>query len=342
MICAMLLAVLLLAGCAADGAEKLPMAGKKFAVVVKIQNNPYFESVVDAFCSVIARNGGTTLVLEPENPSAEAQITIVNELIRDGVDCIAIAANSETAVETALKSALAHGIKVLSFDSSVSPELRSLHIDQGDAQLIADRMLDAAAQIYTGSGQIAIMSTTSQAHNQNLWIEKMRGRLEQGQYPELTLVDIVYGEDLYDRSYEKTKKLLDDYPELSVIITPTAAGLPAVAQCILDEGRQDKVRTTGLGMPDQMLSYVRGGVCPYLYMWNTVAMGRLSAYAAMALVDGSIDGCTGETLNAGELGLYTVEEDTLGGSQVVLQTEPFCFNAENVDSWEPLFFGSTD
>lgn len=318
--------------------ETLPLAGKKFAIVVKSVGNRYFERIVEGFCAVIEAQGGTPIIREPDYATAEAQITIINELISENVECIAIAANSEVAIGPALQKAMDDGIAVLSFDAAVSAPNRALHVNQANTLNIARSLMDAAADITGGVGQIAIMSTTNQANNQNTWIDEMRLMLEQDEYPGLMLVDIVYGEDEYDVSYEKTQFLIDTYPELRLIIAPTAAGIPAVAACIMANGLEDQIKVTGLGMPSQMADYIGPGkVCPYMFLWDLDVVGRLSAYAAIALVNKEITGAVGETLAAGELGEYKISEDPAGGSEIVLQADPVRFDETNIDQWKDVF-----
>jgi len=198
--------------------------------------------------------------------------------------------------------------------------------------------MDAASDITGGSGQIAIMSTTSQAHNQNTWIEGMRGLLEAGEYPGLVLVNIAYGEDDYRTTYEKTKLLIDSHPELALIIAPTAAGIPAVAACITDKGPDCRIKVTGLGMPSQMAQYIGPErVCPYMFLWDLEELGKLTAYASIALVNGTITGAVGESLYAGGTEEYLITGDPLGGSEIALQTEPIRFDEGNIDHWKNIY-----
>jgi rhamnose transport system substrate-binding protein len=234
--------------------------------------------------------------------------------------------------------AIDRGVSVLSFDSATDPSRRALHVNQAEAYKIARVMMDAANDITGGEGQIAIMSTTNQADNQNTWIEQMRKMLEQGEYPGLMLVNIVYGEDDYDITYEKTQMLIDSYPELAMIIAPTAAGIPAVAECIVQNGLDGRIKVTGLGMPSQMAAYIGNDkVCPYFFLWDLDEVGRLTAYAAIALVNGRISGEIGETLSAGDSDEYLITEDPFGGTEIVLKADPVRFDQNNIDEWRNIF-----
>jgi rhamnose transport system substrate-binding protein len=325
-------------GCQGAQPGNLPLSGKKFAIVVKNEGNQYFEAIVDGFCAVIEDQGGTPYIMAPTQATADEQITIINELISDKVDCIAIATNSETALAPVLARAMEQGVQVLSFDSAADPTSRALHVNQADARRIALELMNAAADITGGRGQFAIMSTTNQANNQNTWIDEMRKLLEAGDYPDLTLVNIVFGEDDYRVTYEKTQYLIDNYPDLALIIAPTAAGIPAVAECITQNGLEGQIKVTGLGMPSQMADYIGPDrVCPYMFLWDLDGVGRLTAYAAIALVNGNIRGEVGDTLNAGTMGEYSVSEDPFGGSEIVLQADPIRFDESNIQHWRSIY-----
>jgi len=325
-------------GCRSNGNGDLPLSGKRIAIVVKIGGNSYFETIVKGFSAVIEAYGGIPVVREPSQASAEEQINMVNSLISDRVDGIAIATNSESATAPVLQRALGQGIQVLSFDAAAEPSSRALHINQADAEKIAKVLMEAANDITGGSGQIAIMSTTNQAHNQNTWIDGMRRLLEAGEYPGLILVNIVYGEDDYDMTYEKTQYLIDNYPELALIIAPTAAGIPAVAACITNNGLDHRIKVTGLGMPSQMAEFIGyDRVCPYMFLWDLEELGKLTAYAAIALINGTITGEVGEVLSAGEMGEYRITRDPFGGSEIALQAEPIRFDESNIDYWKLIY-----
>ena len=324
--------IVMLPGCRAGQRHELPLSEKKIAIVVKSEGNRYFERIIEGFCAVIESQGGEVIVRSPSQASAEEQIRIINDLISRKVDGIAIAANSGSAVAPVLKRAMEQGIQVISFDSAAEPSSRMLHVSQADALLIAKSLMDAAADIAGGSGQIAFMSTTNQASNQNAWINGMRGLLEAGLYPELMLVNIVYGEDDYQTTYEKTQYLIDEYAELAVIIAPTAAGIPAVAECIIANGLEHRIKVTGLGMPSQMEHYIgHDRVCPYMFLWDLDEVGKLTAHAVTALVNGAISGDAGEILAAGEMGEYLITRDPTGGSEIVLQAELIRFDENNID-----------
>lgn len=312
------------------------VAGKNFAILVKSAGNPYNEKESAGFKEVIEAAGAKAIIKAPESATAEAQITMINELISQKVDAIAIAGNDFDALEPALKKAMKEGIKVLSLDAAVNSNSRMVHINQADSEKIGRTLIQATKEMVGGSGQIAILSATSQAANQNTWIEWMKKELEEGDYSGLDLVKIAYGDDEFQKSVDETEALLKNYPDLKAIIAPTTVGIMAAAKVVTDKGLIGKVSVTGLGLPSEMAEYIANGSCPWMYLWNPIDVGGLAAYASIALVKGDIAGAQGDKFEAGTLGSYEVISAQDGGTEVLLGA-PFKFEPANIDEWKSVY-----
>lgn len=310
--------------------------GKNFAILVKSAGNPYNEKESAGFQEVIEAAGATAIVKAPESATAEAQITMINELVAQKVDAIAIAGNDFDALQPALKKAMDEGIKVLSLDASVNANSRMVHINQADSEKIGRTLVQATNEMVKGEGQIAILSATSQAANQNTWIEWMKTELEEGDYSKLELVKIAYGDDEFQKSVDETEALIKNYPDLKAIIAPTTVGVMAAAKVVTDKGLIGKVAVTGLGLPSEMAEYITNGSCPWMYLWNPIDVGGLAAHASIALVKGDITGAEGDKFEAGTLGSYEVIKAADGGTEVLLGA-PFKFDPENIDEWKSVY-----
>ena len=306
-----------------------PAAERRYALVVKDVTNPYMQRMFSGFEEACALLGARAVLSGPEDASVEA-------LIREGVDAIAIAANDRDALSPALQTALSAGIKVLSLDSDVRPEDRLVHIQQASPEVIGRVLMQAAREIVGAQGAFAILTTTSSASNQAQWVSWMLREIEEAPelYGQMTLVDTLYGSDLYDPSYRLVRALLEEHPETSIVIAPTVVGLLAAADAIRDAGAPTLV--TGLGLPSDMGDYIRDGLCPWMYLWNPIDVGYVAACAADALVRGEIGGEVGEVLSAGDRGVLKVTPAADGGSEIVVG-DPYMFDTSNISVWEELF-----
>ncbi|RGW13380.1 rhamnose ABC transporter substrate-binding protein [Enterococcus asini] len=312
-------------------------SGDTYAIVAKSAGNPFNEKQVTGFKEAIEEQGFKAIEKTPDQPTAEQQITIIQELVAQGVKGIAVAANDQDALQPALQQAMNSGVSVTSFDSSVNPDSRELHVNQADPNAIALAMMDTVLDLSGGSGEFAILSATSTATNQNTWIAAMEELMESdSKYKELELVKVAYGDDLRDKSTSETEALLQSYPDLKVIMSPSTVGIAAAAKVVQDKGVSDKIKVTGLGLPSEMAEYIESDVTPYMYLWNPLDIGYMTGYALTALADDSISGKVGDKFEVGELGEKEVTEAPDGGTESFLG-EPFKFDKDNIDEWKDIY-----
>ena len=332
----------LLVGCSSKTASTTAASQKTYAIIVKNAGNPYNEKESAGFKKVIEDAGATCIIKAPESATAEAQITMINELVAQKVSAIAIAGNDADALQPALKQAMDAGIKVLSLDSAVNKDSRLVHVNQASTELIGTTLVKAVADIAgTKGGQFAILSATSQATNQNSWIEAMKADLAKDPR-NLELVKIAYGDDEFQKSVDETEALIKNYPDLKVICAPTTVGMMAAGKVLTDKGLTATIKLTGLGLPSEMADYIGADkACPYMFLWNPLEIGALAAYTAIALVDGKITGKAGETFTAGTLGdkkdgKYTIVASSDGGTEIILGS-PFKFDSTNIVEWKAIY-----
>ena len=312
------------------------MAGAKYAIVFKNTGNPYGDKQMGGFKAGIEEQGFQAILRAPDQPTAEAQIQILEQLISQKVAAICIVGNDKDALQPVLTKAKNAGIKVFSLDSGVNPASRLTHVNQADSEKIGRTLIQAAYDMIGGSGDIAILSATSQATNQNLWIDYMKKELTDPKYANVKLVKVAYGDDIRDKSVSEAEGLLQSFPNLKCIIAPTTVGIAAAGKVLTDKGLAGKVFLTGLGLPSEMATYIENGVCPYMFLWNPIDVGYLGSYVATALVSGKITGAVGDKFKAGRLGDYTITKAPDGGTEVLLGP-PFKFDKNNIADWKTVY-----
>jgi rhamnose transport system substrate-binding protein len=306
-------------------------AGKEANLAItflpKNLGNPYFDTSDKGGEAAIKEFGGKYAEVGPSEASPDAQVSYINTLTQQQVGGIIISANDKTAVCDALQQARDAEIKVVTFDSDTDPECRDLYVNQATADGIAKVEVDMIAEQIGDSGEIAILSASANATNQNAWIDLMKKDLA-ANHPNIKLVDVVYGNDKDQESFDKTAALLQKHPNLKGIISPTTVGIAAAARYLSTSKAKGKVALTGLGTPNQMREYVKNGTVKEFALWNPADLGYLAAYATKALITGEIKGDDGDKFKAGKLGEYTVKDKT------VLLGDPFKFNKDNIDQFK--------
>jgi rhamnose transport system substrate-binding protein len=326
-----LAAVGILAGTAACGQKKPEKT--RIAMVVKSLGNGFFDAAHTGADEAAKQLGNVEVIYTgPTTPSAEGQIEIINALISQKVDAIVISANDPNALVPIAKKAMQRGIKVISFDSGIAPEGRQMQLNPSNAQLIGEKQIQMAADEIGGAGEIAILSASAQATNQNIWIGVMKNVLQKPEYANLKLVATVYGDDQSDKSYREAIGLLRSHPQLKAIIAPTTVGIVAASKAVADEHLVGKVYVTGLGLPSEMAGHVKSGAVKEFAIWNPIDLGYAATYAADQFVKGKAEAKPGASVSVGRLGNVTLDAD----GEAALGP-PFTYNADNVDKFAKLF-----
>jgi rhamnose transport system substrate-binding protein len=91
-------------------------------------------------------------------------------------------------VRPSLKQAMKKGIKVVAYDSDAAPDCRQLFINQASSEEIGRSQVQHLAEQLGYKGEIAILSATPNATNQNTWIEFMKDELKKPEYKNMKLV----------------------------------------------------------------------------------------------------------------------------------------------------------
>jgi len=146
----------------------------------------------------------------------------------------------------------------------------------------------------------------------------------------------VYGDDLTDKSYQEMQGLINSYPDLKGVISPTTVGIAAAATCIKDNGLSGKIKLTGLGLPSEMAEALTDGTCEGMFLWNPIDLGYCAAYAAVAMVKGEITGAVGEKIAAGRLGEREIMDAGDGGTFTIVG-DPYLFNKDNIAEWKDVY-----
>jgi rhamnose transport system substrate-binding protein len=305
----------------------------KIALLVKNLGNPFFDAVDTGGKEASKELGNIDVIYQgPSTPTAEGQISIMESLIAQKVDAIAISANDANALVPIAKKAMDAGIKVISFDSAVAPAGRILHLAASNDQLIGETEIQIMGKLINYKGEIAILSASSTATNQNTWIEWMKKELAKPEYKDMKLVTVVYGNDLSDQSYREAMGLFKTYPNLKGIISPTTVGIAATSKALEDAGLAGKIQLTGLGLPSQMKQYIVDGTCQEMELWNPIDLGYSATYICWGLVSGKFTGKPGDVMHVGRMGDITV-----GSDGTAVMGKPFVFDKSNIDKYAALF-----
>jgi rhamnose transport system substrate-binding protein len=304
----------------------------KIVYIGKNTGNPYFDSITGGFKDACAKLGCQFEFVAPATAEATSQIPIIEAQIQRGVNVIAIAPNSPDAMNQVLDEARSKGILVLAVNGDLvgNESHRDANILPVDFTKTGPNQVELMGSLIGYKGEIAILSATTEAPDQNTWIAAMKDALAKDpKYKDMKLVATVYGDDQPEKSTTEMEALLSNYPNLVGVIAPTTVGVAAAAQVVQQRGIANKVHVTGLGLPSEMRDFVKDGTVSAFQLWSPYNEGWLAAHFATGVLGGTIKNEVGQVLDVPNLGKITIGPKNVMNTQAELTT----FDKNNIDQF---------
>ncbi|MEI6100767.1 MAG: rhamnose ABC transporter substrate-binding protein [Eubacteriales bacterium] len=323
------------ASSAAPAASAAAVKGKvKVMFIPKNQGNPYFDAIVTGLKEAVTTIGADKIQCDETGPStadATSQIEYVQAAVQNGYNVILIAANSNDALDATFDDARAKGVKIVIINGDIpkNETHRDAAILPTDFSKVGAAQIECLGSIINYEGEFAILSATTDAPDQNTWIEGMKATLKDPKYAKMKLDAVVYGDDQPEKSTTEMESLITKYPNLKGVIAPTTVGIAASAQVVDTKKLGDKIAVTGLGLPSQMSAFIKDGSVKQFQLWNPVDQGLLGAYFAYSLATGGVEAKEGATFDAGRLKTFTI-----GANNIIITGPPFTFDKSNIDNFK--------
>lgn len=290
----------------------------------KLVGIDYFNAV-EKGAKEAAEQLGVKLVYEgPVSNDVTRQAEMLDTWIMRRFDVIAVAPNDPHALAPTLRKAMKRGVKVLTWDADSDENSRQYFVNQATYEAIGHGLVDVMAEQIDGKGEVAIVTGSLTAANQNIWMDHMRARIEE-KYPEMKIVTVKPSEEDQQMAVQVTQDLFKAYPNLKGIFGITSVSLPGAALAARQSGMSGKVVVTGLATPKVMKQFVKDGTVKTFLLWSPVDLGYLTVYAGKILKE---KGELPVEFEAGRLGTIKVKDGH------VLLGPPLRFTEENIDDFD--------
>jgi rhamnose transport system substrate-binding protein len=307
----------------AGGKKKLTVC-----LLPKKKGVPYFTSCAKG-AQEAAKELGIELIYDgPTDGSPEKSAAMIERWTLQGVDVICVSPNDPDVLAPAMKKARQKGVHVLTWDADGVPAAREFMVNQATSKEIGYALVDTMVKDLGGAeptGEVAIITATLTAANQNEWIKYIKERL--ATYPKLTLVATKPSNEDQKLAFQVAKDLMNAHPNLKGLFGISSIAFPGAAEAIKQAGKTGQVLVTGLSTPNDMRAHVLDGTVKSVVLWNTLDLGYLTVYAAEAVATDKLK--AGATiLKAGRLG-----EKKVAGDQVLLG-DILIFTKDNIAKFD--------
>ena len=290
---------------------------------------PYFSSCADGARQAAEELGDVELIYDgPTDGSPDKAASMIEKWTLKGVNVIAVSPNDPNVLAPAMKQARAKGVHVITWDADGLPDAREFFINQATAQEIGYALVDTMAKDLGGAdpeGEVAIITATLTAANQNEWMKHMKERLLK--YPKMKLAAVKPSNEDQKLAFQVAQDLMKAYPNLRGFFAISSVAFPGAAEAVRQADKKGKVLVTGLSTPNDMREFVKDGTVNSVVLWNTLDLGYLTVRAAEALAKGNLKpGAT--SFEAGKLGSRKLAGDN------VLLGNILVFTKDNIDQYK--------
>lgn len=324
--------VIFLAGCGQDAQRQAAESPEEVRIVYIAKNvgNPYFDSIDRGFQKAAEELGFQFTHVGPPTAEATSQLPLIRQQMQRGVHVIAISPNSNDALNQVFRQAMDRGIVVLSVNADITGSEAYRHgaVLPMDFNVTGSSQIELMGSLIDYEGKFAILSSTTDAPDQNFWIEGMKEALQDPKYEKMELAAIVYGNDDPQKSLVEAEALLTRFPDLRGIISPTTVGIAAAAQAVESANRAPQVQVTGLGTPNQMRRFIKNGTVEAFALWDPSNVGYVSGHLGVGLALQQLEAAAGTVFETPAFG-----EFAMGDNAVVIAGPPLIFTKDNIDDF---------
>lgn len=250
---------------------------------IRDTTNDFWTSVISG-CKMAAEEYNSEL--EIMAPDKEENITEQNQLLEKAIeqkpDAILFSPSSMDASDDLLKKAKEQGIHITYIDSYTDEELQDLTVATDNVE--AGRMLgEYARTLINEDSKIAIVSHVKGVSTA---VEREQGFREGlGDYAK-NIVEVVYCNSLFEKSYELTQELMEKYPDLEMIAGMNEYSAVGVGRAVSDAGAKDKIAVVGVDCSQEAINLMEMGVYKGIIVQKAFRMGYIGVEETIHLLNG--------------------------------------------------------
>jgi ABC-type sugar transport system substrate-binding protein len=302
-------------------------ADKKVAFVPQIIGIPYFDAMKTGGEEAAAKFGVDFIYQGPVDTNPVDQMQIVQNLIDQGVNAVAVSVLDASSIAPVVEAAKAKHVSLFTSDSDAPKSGRALYVAQATDEGLGDAIIDEMVKRVGEDAKIGIVSGEVTASNLNAWIGFMQARAK-AKYPKLKLLEPQFAGGTAQRAAQIATDLMTANPDLKGLIGVASTTCPGVGQAIETAGKIGKVIGTGYCSPNTARAYLKSGSFGYSVLWDPKELGYLTVWAGKELIDAKEIPAT----TTPEGMSHPVTYDAKTG--VLLLGEPAVFTAQNVDNYK--------
>lgn len=259
---------------------------KEVVTIVKITGENWFtrmEEGVDAFSA--DNDGVNARQVGPAQADAAQQTAIVQDLVAQGVDALAIVPMDPSTLEGALRRAKGQGIAVITHEAETMVNT-DVDLEAFDNTEFGEHLNKKLVDCMGGEGKWTtfVGSVGSLTHMQ--WAA---GGIENAKanHPGMELVS-ENNESFNDpnKAYEVARELLRTYPDIKGFQGGSAIDVIGIGRAVEEADLQDSTCVVGIGLPQDSGQYLDTGAIDGIAFWDPKDAGYVMNILAEKVLNG--------------------------------------------------------
>lgn len=215
------------AGCAKDAAPihqkqeqaeqlkaELTTTMKVFGIIYPMAH-PSYEHITEIAAEHAARHQVKLVVKAPDTASIEQQIRMMETMIKDQVDGIAVSPIDSSALTPIINKAMAAGIPVICFESD-APGSDRLAFVGADHYLTGQQIAISLSRLLQGKGMILVESGMSSMYSMSKRLEGLLDYLYEKS--EIEVLEVRYHEGNEEKAMADIESMIDRHPHFDAIV----------------------------------------------------------------------------------------------------------------------------
>ncbi len=178
--------------------------------------HPFYEMITEQAQEAARPNRVQLIVKAPEEANLEQQIRMMETMIKQGVDGIALDPLDSDALRPSIDKAVAAGIPVICFESD-APGSRRLAYIGADNREAGTRMGQLLAELLGGKGMVLVESGMPDMSSLR---QRMEGLLDYlNRETEIQVLDVRYNEGSEEQALADLEQMIDRHPHFDALVT---------------------------------------------------------------------------------------------------------------------------
>lgn len=217
-----------------------------------------------------------------EENDVEGQNRFLKEAIEKRPDAILFSPSSFTESDSLLRQAKEKGIHIVFLDSYTEQDIQDITVATDNIEA-GEQLGKFAASILEPEDQIAVVAHVkgvSTAIEREQGFRSGLGELEKN------IVDVVYCDSSYEKSYNLTLKLMEKYPNLKMVAGMNEYSSVGAARAVKAAGAEDLIKVVGVDSSQEAVQLMENGVFKGIVVQKAFKMGYVGVRETVRMLRG--------------------------------------------------------